>query len=110
MNYNKIPTDSLIKEYKKSIKKLKTKKKRVKVEYKSLGTDSKKRKICGWAYIGDNRVEIEKNSTAKELLRFLVHELSHLSFPDATESEILRAERTIALTLWNEGYRKVNLK
>lgn len=103
-------TSKMIDNFLKLRNKLKNKRKKVLVEYKSLGTDSKKRKICGYAYIGENRIEIEKKSTAKEQLRFISHELIHLAFPDAKESEVLRAETIIACTLWNEGYRKVNLK
>lgn len=113
MNYDKLSTDELIRRYKKNKiqqNKRRDKRNRVKVEYKSLGTDSKKRKICGWAYINDNRIEIEKKSNAKEIICYIVHECAHLAAPDLTEPEILRLERVIALTLWEEGYRKVILK
>lgn len=108
MNYNKLSTNKLIKEFEKAQKRLR--KNKIIVEYKSLGYDSKKRKICGYAYINDNRVEIEKKAKAKETLKFLCHELTHLAFPLAKELEVLKAESIIANTLWNEGYRKVILK
>lgn len=103
-------TSKMIDDFLKLRNKLKNKRGKVLVEYKSLGTDSKKRKICGFAYIGENRIEIEKKATAKEHLKFIVHECAHLGAPDLKESEILRLENVIASTLWNEGYRKVNLK
>jgi len=70
----------------------------------------KREKATGLAFFDDNRIEIEPRQKAKEWLYTLVHEGVHLSFPDASEADVIRAERIIGDALWSAGIRRVHLK
>ena len=102
MDYDKLSTKDLIKEYKNSKRKLNSK---VKVEYKYL------KKYYGLAYFDQNRIEIDKKLEGKK--RFLVelHETLHIAMgPSVSERQINRYERIIGNTLWEIGYRLKNDK
>lgn len=70
--------------------------------------DLSREDVWGWAYHGLNLVELEKTMNGKQRLSILVHELAHLAFPKASESQIRKAEQIIGGTLWKENYRKVD--
>lgn len=63
----------------------------------------------GLAWLGENKIEIHTDLPIKERLFVICHEVAHLAFPEAKESEILRFEKMIGQTLWDQGYRKVDL-
>jgi len=46
-----------------------------------------------------------KNGTRRRL-SILVHELTHACFPEATEAQVVEAERIISQALWNDGWRR----
>lgn len=66
-------------------------------------------KVLAWCWDDGSRVEIQKGVKGKRRLRYIVHELIHCSFKNASESEVLRAEKIIGDALWAEGYRKVDV-
>jgi len=41
-------------------------------------------------------------------MEILVHEVSHLLMPDATEEEIIRISIYITNTLWQQKYRRID--
>jgi hypothetical protein len=96
--------DSVIKKYKKSKEKLEYLK--INYKYKNLGF-VKGGKVLGFAYIGEDRIELDKSLEGKELLEIFVHEAGHNIFPRKAESEIDFMGKTIADLLWRAGYRKV---
>ena len=83
----------------------KKQKKKIKVVYKKLGRSN----VYGFAYIGDNYIEIDSRLDKKRLLSTLLHESLHLAFPNESESSIIKAERVITNILWSEGFRKIDL-
>ena len=82
----------------------KKKVKKIKVIYRKLARE----KVEGWAHLNKDKIEIDERLVGRKRLRVLVHELTHLAFESATESEVLNAERIIGNTLWQEGFRKVD--
>jgi len=105
MDYDKLSTKELISEYKKSKRRLKNQIRDIKVEFKHLGCDSKQRKIMGWAFLDENRIELDKSLKGKELLIFAAHEICHLLFWDCPEYQIEKSGVTLGNTLWDLGFR-----
>jgi hypothetical protein len=62
--------------------------------------------VDGFAYIGENRVEIEPRLPPKAKLLTHVHELWHIVTGDDSEVGARRAEK-IGKVLWKLGYRQV---
>lgn len=71
-----------------------------KVLYKKL------RKVWGYAYIDENKIELYHNLKGKKHLEILIHEKLHIMFPDLEEQAIKRHSRDLCNVLWNDGYRK----
>lgn len=74
----------------------------VKVHEKKLGRHGAE----GFAYLGENLIEIEGRLPPKRKLVAEVHELYHSIFNDDSEANARKAER-IAHFLWKLGYRKM---
>lgn len=74
----------------------------VKVHEKKLGREG----ADGFAYLGENRIEIDPRLPPKRRLVTEVHELYHSIFNDDSEANARKAER-IAHYLWKWGYRKM---
>jgi len=72
-----------------------------KVEYKRL------RKVWGWAYIHQDRIELYHGLKGIKHLEILLHEKLHLLFQDHDEKAIRRISKDICKTLWKDGYRKI---
>ena len=53
---------------------------------------------------------IDPRLLPKQWLHRLTHEAVHAAFPDASEAEVLRAERVIGGILWRAGVRRIHLK
>jgi len=83
----------------------------VKVRERKLGRHSVRHKgrvyyAEGFAYIGENKIEIDPRLSPKRKLKAHVHELWHIVTGDDRETGALRAER-VANVLWQIGYRQV---
>ena len=76
---------------------------RVKIVERKLGRE----RCVGQATHGINLVEIDPRQSEYERLDTLVHELFHISFPDATEDEIVVISRWFSRILWRQQYRRV---
>lgn len=96
-------TDKLIVKYKKAKDKLEYL--RISYKYKNLGF-VRGGKVLGFAYIGENRIEIDKSLKGKEELEIFLHESTHLISPSALESKVDFIGKTLAEILWKAGYRK----
>lgn len=68
------------------------------------------RLVDAWCWDDGSKVVISKGARGKRRLRLCVHELMHVCFPEATETEVLRAEKIMTDVLWAEGYRKTDNK
>lgn len=60
--------------------------------------------------IDRNLIELHHDLKGRTRLRKLIHELVHISFPQANESQVKRAEKIIGNELWKYGYRHVDLR
>jgi hypothetical protein len=76
--------------------------KRFKVIYKNL------KKAWGYADLGMNHVVMDKQLHGKKHLEILIHEMTHLCMPDATEEEVERMSILMTNTLWQQKYRRVD--
>ena len=79
---------------------------KVKVIERRLGRE----KSDGLAWIGENKIEIHTDLEGKERMGVIAHEVAHLAFPKASENSILKFEKMIRDTLWDQGYRRVEIK
>lgn len=75
--------------------------KRIKVVRKKLGRE----KIWGQAH---DYIELDSRLKGKKELEIIIHEATHILFPDAEEDEVIRTSVMLTNTLWNEGYRKTD--
>jgi len=72
-----------------------------KVTYKKL------RKVWGYAYIYQDKIELYDKLKGKKHLEILIHEKLHLCFPELDESAIKKHSKAMCATLWRDGYRKL---
>lgn len=77
---------------------------RVKIVERKLGRE----RCVGQATHGINLVEIDPRQSEYERLDTLVHELFHISFPNASEEEVVAMSRWFSRILWRQAYRRVN--
>lgn len=75
---------------------------KVKVVRRKLGRE----KAYGQAFLGEGLIEVDERLKNEMELKVLVHELLHLAFPKASETQVLKAEKIVGNTLWELGYRK----
>ena len=83
----------------------------IRVIEKKLGRHRVKRKghfyyADGFAYLGENKIEIDPRISPKRKLKTHVHELWHIITGDDRETGAYRAER-MANVLWKMGYRQL---
>lgn len=76
--------------------------KRYKVIYKNL------KKSWGYADLEKKEVIMDKSLNGKKHLEILLHELTHLLLPEATEEEVERISIYITNTLWQQKYRRID--
>lgn len=76
--------------------------KRFKVTYRNL------KKAWGYADLEKNSVIMDKQLHGKKHLEILIHEMTHLILPEATEEEVERISILMTNTLWQQKYRRVD--
>lgn len=74
---------------------------RTKVVYKRL------KRVWGYAYINQDKIELFNGLKGKKHLEILIHEKLHLMFPDLEEKAIVRHSRDLCSLLWSEDYRRI---
>lgn len=77
---------------------------RVKIVERKLGRE----RCVGQATRRVNLVEIDPRQSEYERLDTLVHELFHISFPDASEEEVISISRWFSRILWRQHYRRTH--
>jgi hypothetical protein len=77
--------------------------KNIKVIYKKLGN-----KVWGLAHFEKNTIEIDTRLKGKKELEIILHESSHLLYPDFEEDDIINNSIIQTNLLWKLGYRKVD--
>lgn len=80
--------------------------KKVKVIERKLGRE----RAMGLSWIGENTVEIDERLTGKDKFVTYIHEYWHQLFPDKTEEAVEEESQKMADFLWDNGFRKVDLK
>jgi hypothetical protein len=78
--------------------------KEIKVLYKNFTV------AFGYATPLKTLIELHRGLRGKSELRYKVHELLHLLFPDMSEREVKRLTKVIVDFIWEQGYRKVDNK
>lgn len=81
-------------------------KNQIKIEHKKLG----RAKADGQAWIDDNKIEIDSRLTGMAHLETLVHEMLHMQNPKWAEIKIQSHARVLATIIWEQKYRRVELK
>lgn len=76
--------------------------KRFRVSYKNL------KKAWGYADLDKKEIIMDRALHGKKHMEILIHEVSHLLLPDASEEEIVRISIYITNTLWQQKYRRVD--
>lgn len=77
--------------------------KETKVVYKNLP------KHWGFAHIGVNKVDINKDLRTYRHLLYLIHEKTHLMFPDWSETKVRKVSSQWARFLWQNNFRWVDI-
>jgi len=76
--------------------------KTVRITEKKLG-----RKVLGWAYYDEPRIEIDSRLRHKLQQEVLLHELLHIALPDLDEEAVTRTAEFMAAHTWRFGLRRV---
>lgn len=76
--------------------------KRFKVTYRNL------KKAWGYAVMDKDSIIMDKQLHGKKHLEILIHEMTHLILPEATEEEVERISILMTNTLWQQKYRRVD--
>lgn len=76
--------------------------KRFKVIYKNF------KKVWGYADLATREIHIDKKANGKKHMEILIHEMTHLLLPDASEEEVVRISIYITNTLWQQKYRRID--
>lgn len=76
--------------------------KRFKVIYKNF------KKVWGYADLATREIHIDKKANGKKHMEILIHEMTHLLLPEASEEDVVRISIYITNTLWQQKYRRID--
>jgi hypothetical protein len=77
---------------------------KIKIIFKKLGRN----KAYGFANLGYDEIEVDSRLKGKKLLEIILHETTHILFPEETEEEVIKKSIILTNTLWSQGYRKID--
>ena len=77
--------------------------KEIEIRIRKLGRE----KASGLAWIEDALVEIDPGLGEKDRLDTIIHEVTHVLFPDATEKQVQGVSKRLTKVLWRDGWRRV---
>lgn len=80
--------------------------KKIKVTHRKLG----KEKAWGLADIAFNHIQLDVSLKGRRHLLYLLHECLHIIHPDWSETKVVKVSREMCKLLWEQNYRKVDLK
>lgn len=75
---------------------------RIKVIYRNL------KKAWGYANMDTGVIEVDKKVKGKKHLEIMIHEMTHILWPEETEEEVERKSIIMTNTLWNQKYRRID--
>jgi len=61
----------------------------------------------GMYYRKENKIEIDPTQLSRHYLYVLVHELTHMAFPELNENGVIRASKIISKGVWQQGFRRM---
>ena len=76
--------------------------KSVKITEKKLG-----KRVLGWAYYDEPRIEIDSRLRHKLQQEVLLHELLHIALPQLDEETVTQTAEWMAMHTWRFGLRRV---
>lgn len=65
-------------------------------------------KAIGLAYTSEGKIEIDSRLKGKELLYVLIHELTHMYFPDMSEDDVIELSEFFCHYIHKENFRRVD--
>lgn len=80
--------------------------KSTKVIHRKLGRE----KVWGFAHICFDTIELDSRLKGRRHLLYLIHEMLHILEPTWSETKIKKASTKITDLLWEQKYRKVDLR
>lgn len=81
-------------------------KKPITITYKKLGRSG----AHGLAWDQEREIQVDIKLTGEDLLETIVHEIMHCQNPKWPEIKIIGHSKELAELLWQQGFRKVELK
>lgn len=82
------------------------KSKNTKVIHRKLGQEQ----AYGIAHLESNKIEIDERVKTYRYLLLMLHEKTHLIFPEWSETKVKRTASKFAKFLWDNNFRWVDLK
>ena len=82
--------------------KLKLHNPKIRIKYRKLG----KEKAWGIAH-SDGLIEIDPSVKSTNHMEIVIHEVLHILFPEASETEFVNKSITLTKILWAEHYRRI---
>lgn len=77
----------------------------IKITYRKLGRE----KAHGLAYKEDREIVIDNRIKGLDLLDTIIHESLHIMNPRWAEIKVAGHSKELALLLWEQGYRKIDV-
>ena len=74
----------------------------IKIEFKKLG----RKKVLGFAYKEENRIEIDSSLKGKDFTNVMIHEITHIMLPYLTEEVVDNYANTLTEILYKYGVNK----
>lgn len=74
-----------------------------KVVHRKLG------RYWGMAHPDSNKIEIDERLTTYRHLLYMIHEVTHLIFPEMSETEVKKVASKYAKFLWQNKFRWVDM-
>ncbi|NBQ70618.1 MAG: hypothetical protein EBU46_18015 [Nitrosomonadaceae bacterium] len=84
-----------------------TKRRRRGSKIKVVEVKLKRQHALGQAWAAEGLVEIDPRQRAKVYLNTLIHELTHILFPEASEHKVRKVSGKYVKALWDAGYRRI---
>jgi len=79
---------------------------KIKVSHRKLG----KEKAWGLADSGLQSIELDIKLKGRRHLLYLIHETLHIIHPEWSESKVVKVSRIMCQLLWEQNFRKVDVK
>jgi hypothetical protein len=79
---------------------------KIKVIHRKLGQE----RAWGLAHNSFNLIELDVKLKGRRHLLYLIHEALHIIHPEWSETKVVKVSRLMCNLLWEQNYRKVDVK